>query len=288
MKGIPISKIKLGNVRDFALESDQLNLTRIKQHRQFFQKLAKDLNLKRISDWNNVSEDEIKSRGGISILAQYNGVLKNALKVAYPRHWPQFKEKPKLMIPKPKRAPYNHWNGINNRRKFFDELASDLKIQKPSDWHKVTVEYVIQRGGSGLLRLYYQNSLYKALKHVYPEHDWNPEEFRIPAVRAPWGYWSPKENQKKIFDEIAKELGIKKPRDWSKVTVEMLSKTQAKSPLSKYYGNSVYRALVAIYPDVKWEPSWFENIPVFPAGYWQSKENQRTFLDYLGRELGIK
>jgi hypothetical protein len=47
-----------------------------------------------------------------------------------------------------------YWSNVNNQRKFFDEVASKLNIQKPEDWYRVTGKTVIKFGGHFIKRFY--------------------------------------------------------------------------------------------------------------------------------------
>ncbi len=51
------------------------------------------------------------------------------------------------------------------------------------------------------------------------------------------------------------------------------------------YNGSQYQLLCAVYPDYEWLPWKFEFPPV---GYFSSIENQKKFVEWAGKELGIK
>jgi hypothetical protein len=48
-------------------------------------------------------------------------------------------------------------------------MITTLYIKKPEDWFKISIQQVLLRNGTGLLR-HYGTSLIRALKANYPEH----------------------------------------------------------------------------------------------------------------------
>jgi hypothetical protein len=54
--------------------------------------------------------------------------------------------------------PANYWKDVTNQRRFFDELAVTLNIQKPQDWCAVTTKIAVDKGGS-FINNYYGGSL---------------------------------------------------------------------------------------------------------------------------------
>jgi hypothetical protein len=77
-----------------------------------------------------------------------------ALQAAYPEHQDVWTISPKIG------KPSGYWKDINNQRAFFDQLASQLDIQKPEDWHRITASMVIEKGGR-FIKKYYGESLSK-------------------------------------------------------------------------------------------------------------------------------
>jgi hypothetical protein len=69
-------------------------------------------------------------------------------------------------------------------------------------------------GGGGLLRHKYNGSHTQLLIAVYPEYEWLPWKF----TQSPKNYWIDIQNKKKFLDWAGKQLGIKEPSDWHKVT----------------------------------------------------------------------
>lgn len=63
--------------------------------------------------------------------------------------------------------------------------------------------------GRGPLALY-NNSPSRALKAIYPEHDW--QEWRFGKV--PRNFWDDLANQKKFVEDVAKQLRVGELDDW--------------------------------------------------------------------------
>jgi hypothetical protein len=59
-----------------------------------------------------------------------------------------------------------------HRKEFFDALADHLGYQSMEDWYSVRYADLKEFGGAGLMASYYRDSVYQALRDVYPTHTW--------------------------------------------------------------------------------------------------------------------
>ncbi len=78
----------------------------------------------------------------------------SALRTIYPEHqqvWNDWESKTPS-------HPYGYWKDRTHQRRFFDQLAVKLKIEKPEDWMKFTSIDVKKEGG-GFITNYYNSSL---------------------------------------------------------------------------------------------------------------------------------
>ena len=75
--------------------------------------------------------------------------------------------------------------------------------------------------GGGTLLGYYDGSLLKLLKDVYPEYNWLPWEFGS----TPKNFWEKEENQREFMDLAGKQLNIKDKSDWYRVSNQVREKT---------------------------------------------------------------
>lgn len=64
------------------------------------------------------------------------------------------------------KLPKYYFKGDHNRRLFLEKLGSQLRINKASDWGKVTFQQILDNGGSKLLRIY-GNSLFNTLVSTF-------------------------------------------------------------------------------------------------------------------------
>jgi hypothetical protein len=70
----------------------------------------------------------------------------------------------------------------------------------------------------------YNSSLIKALLNIYPDYPWHPWKFESPA---PKGFWTDIQNQKKYFDWLGEQLGVKTMDDWYNVKYSSIVATGA-------------------------------------------------------------
>jgi hypothetical protein len=59
------------------------------------------------------------------------------------------------------------------------------------------------------------NSLAKALKEFYPDHQWTGRD-----QIKPYGYWNSFENRLKFVKDLEAKYNIKEPADWYNITVQ--------------------------------------------------------------------
>jgi hypothetical protein len=59
---------------------------------------------------------------------------------------------------------------------------------------------------------------------------------------------------------------------------------QGGGSMLQHYGNSLQKALRAIYPDYIWDTFKFRTLKY---GHWNKMDNQREFMDNLAKQLSI-
>jgi hypothetical protein len=107
----------------------------------------------------------------------------------------------------------------------------------------------------------YGDSLYKALKTIYPEVDWIPWKFS----HVPHGFWSNFENQKKFIESIGKNLQINDLDEWYRISGKQI-KQFAPTTLLEELG--LARILPQVYPSHNWNVNKLSKGP--------KKASQRT------------
>jgi hypothetical protein len=115
-----------------------------------------------MEDWYKIQPQEVYDRGGNTLLKDYyNENLGKLLAAVYPEYvWEHFKFIESSI-------PHGYWWNTNTHRQFFDWMEEKLNVRDHEDWYEVKVRQIKEHGGSGVLK-YYNDSLAKALREIYP------------------------------------------------------------------------------------------------------------------------
>lgn len=241
--------------------------TSIDNRRKFLEKLKIKFNIRKPSDWGNVKIQDVRDAGGSSLLSYYyNSSLFTCLRSIYKGfklHHIEFInteiEWKEEWFPARQVVPMSYWYSIENRRKFLDEMKLKLKIKLHSDWGKIPSHRLSAYGGGYLLK-FYDMSMKKLLRGVYPEINWKNEWF-IYAPKFTKKYWNSLENQRNFLDKIRTQFSITALTDWRRVSLTLIQKKggkvlvfaipcNLKGLLHKYNG-SIISALEAVYSESK-------------------------------------
>jgi len=142
--------------------------------RQLFYDFAKEKGFDPLvpDHWYSVTSNEILSfKGGSSMLSHYDGRFVRALLHLFPGiGFDKRKFHQKL--------PRNHWSDIANRRKFFEQFAKKRKFDPliPRNWYSVSKENILAIKKSVSLLSFYDNNLGRALFHLFPEIELDPNK----------------------------------------------------------------------------------------------------------------
>ena len=117
-----------------------------------------------------------------------------------------------------------------------------------NQWHSVKVRDVMNAGGYGLLQEYYNNSLMKALEHVYPELQWRPWEFD----KVSSAFWEDIINHRQYLHWMCDQLNIESATDWMTIKLEDVIQHGAEGFLVSHYQGSLASAIEVIYPEYSW------------------------------------
>ena len=151
--------------------------------------------------------------------------------------------------------------------------------QKLDDWYKVSVNEVINKGGSAILAQY-GKSIGQILCSLYPEHPWDIWKLD----RVPTKYWENIENQRRFMDQLANQLNVKQLNDWYKVKpIDIASRGGAS--FLQYHSNSLGLVVSTVFPEHRWHLWKFGTVP---KGYWENKENVLAYFDWLVEQHGIQ
>ena len=161
--------------------------------------------------------------------------LYSALKSIYPNYeWIPWKFQ---------RIPKNYWLNIENQRKYFNWLSNKLNIKSNEDWYNVKLSDIENNGGSSLLKNYYENSLFKSLKSIYPNIKFDQWKFKYLNI-----YAEEEENLKQnlsqqqwksIVDSLSLKLKIKDLDDWYRIGKQQLSNLKLLLFVKKHGGKNI-------------------------------------------------
>lgn len=106
----------------------------------------------------------------MTVIQNYcSGSMVAALKEAYPNHpWQEWRFG---------KAPKGFWASLDNRKRFFAWLTLQLGISNLEEWYDVTHIQLLEFGGNSVLQSHYNSSLADALLEIYPEHQWDVDNF---------------------------------------------------------------------------------------------------------------
>jgi hypothetical protein len=166
--------------------------------RQALEKFGRKLGVKELDDWYNMSAATVRTE--LSFIQKY-GSLFNALKSLYPQHnWDPLRFS---------RVPQVHWNDEGTHRDALERLGKELGVKELDDWYHVSSRRVHQQ----LWFIQKYGSLFEALKHLYPQHNWDPLRF----TRVPHRYWqrtSIVQHYHKLFLNWKKTYNVQNVSDW--------------------------------------------------------------------------
>jgi hypothetical protein len=96
----------------------------LKNQREYFDWLAKQLDIKTPDDWYNVKLADVDKLHGAGLLHQYGNSLVKALANVYPEY--QWNEWKFTQVSK------GYWDNIENQKKFMTSLSRELGVSRYS------------------------------------------------------------------------------------------------------------------------------------------------------------
>src|SRR5690348_5157710 len=103
--------------------------------------------------------------------------------------------------------------------------------------------------------------------------------------KLPPGFWKDTKNQRNFFHWLGKDCGFNNLEDWHKLTPDDIHSRGGNRLLHSVFNDSIVQAIETIYPEHKWIP-W--NFSQLPRKYWNDPSFRRRFFAWLGEELGYK
>eukprot|EP01114_Cavostelium_apophysatum_P008802 TRINITY_DN2161_c0_g2_i1.p1 TRINITY_DN2161_c0_g2~~TRINITY_DN2161_c0_g2_i1.p1 ORF type:complete len:525 (-),score=71.58 TRINITY_DN2161_c0_g2_i1:75-1649(-) len=242
--------------------------------RKFLDDLAIELKLKDWHDWYKIGEKSVIEHGGGALLNNHKGSMHRMLATAYPEIPWKF-GKPS----KGEQKDSGYWADKKNQFQFLEDLAKQVGIKHWEDWYNVKQRDFVENGGGSLLN-HFQNQHLKAITSIlnqFPWHRWKTEQVSVK-------FWDAPENQRAFFEQLFRQLSLKDWKDWYEVKSYVVSENGGKDLLLHYHGNSLARALLAVFPEHSWK---IQRLDV-PNGFWDESANLQALMEWLSTKLNIE
>ena len=236
-----------------------------KNVKNFVNILKEKLNLITLDDWNNLTQKEILSNGGGSILQFYS--INKLKSIGFP-------EGNDIFLSHDKNS-YKSWKKEGNFQDFLLELKEKLNLQTFDDWNSLTTNQIKTiQGGSRLLKLYSLNEL-KSLG--FPEGKFNkPREYKSKI------YWTKKENIHHFVHKLKEKLKLKTFDDWNLLSKQQIIKNGGSGLLHQI---SLCEIKKLGFPE--YNKPFSESRKYNSHGYWEDEENIQDFLSTLQEKLNL-
>eukprot|EP00011_Vannellida_sp_DIVA3-517-6-12_P009269 CAMPEP_0114607278 /NCGR_PEP_ID=MMETSP0168-20121206/1987_1 /TAXON_ID=95228 ORGANISM="Vannella sp., Strain DIVA3 517/6/12" /NCGR_SAMPLE_ID=MMETSP0168 /ASSEMBLY_ACC=CAM_ASM_000044 /LENGTH=390 /DNA_ID=CAMNT_0001818153 /DNA_START=1 /DNA_END=1171 /DNA_ORIENTATION=- len=168
----------------------------------------------------------------------------------------------------------------------LQRLANEHGLKTTSDWKKLSTRDVYKAGGSGALKRH-GFSIFSLLEeglHPGPSGKLWPHDCR---KTMPHRYWKQPENARAFLQSITAEVAPTTLHEWAAALTRKKLIDAGGAGLLREHGGTVRSLLAAVMPELGSQGPP-ERSARKPPGYWAKKENQREFLEYVGRVLKIE
>ena len=229
---------------------------------KFFSKIREKYNLNTPEDWNSITQKQIESNGGGSLLKKHS--MFEIKCMGFPEGKSTFNNPPQSS---------GYWDNQENIDKFLSEIKEKYNLNTPEDWNSITWKHITSNGGSTLSKKY---SLYEIKSMAFPE---GKSLFNNPP-QSP-GYWDNQENIYNFLSKIKEKYNLKTPDDWNSITWKHIQSNGGSRLLKK---QSIFEIKCMGCPEGK---SSFNNPPQ-SSGYWDNQENIDKFLSTIKEKYNLK
>jgi len=136
------------------------------RRRQFLDELAEEFGVEDPEDWRLVGGDVISQRA--AGLVGYYGSVQEMIKDSTVGSRMVDGALGRMQVRR--RVPSSFWDDKEHVRSYLHGVASELDIEKPEDWYRVSQKQLENLQGAGLLR---KMPLADALRIAYPDEQWD-------------------------------------------------------------------------------------------------------------------
>ena len=234
----------------------------------FLQDLKQKYNLQTPDDWNSLSQNQIKSNGGSSLLIKYS--MYDLKCMACPDGKSLFDNSNPY-------KPFGYWDDRQNILHFLDKIKQKYNLKTPDNWNSISHNQIKSNGGSSLLIKY---SMYDLKCMACPD---GKLMFNKPNQPKPSGYWENQQNILNFLQDLKQKYNLQTIDDWNLLSQNQIKLNGGSSLLIKY---SMYDLKCMACPDGK---LIFKgtNQPK-PSEYWSEEKNRDIFFDTLKIKFNLK
>jgi hypothetical protein len=111
-------------------------------------------------------------------------------------------------------------------------LLLELKLKELKDFYSVKYEEIVEKGGKSILE-HYNDSIFHALRSIYPEFQW--QGWKFDKVKT--HFWEETKNIDEFITWFSNQIGITKIDDWYNVSFDQIQKYGGEG----YYGDFIDR-----------------------------------------------
>ena len=234
--------------------------------KNFLKEIEIKLNLKTFKDWNSLTNKQIASYGGKTLLDKFT--MYDIKSIGFPEGKSKFK------IPMPKFSR-KYWEKEENIHHFLSKLKQNYNLNTPEDWKLLTKKDIKKYSGNHIFEKYSMNEL-KSIGCPDGKLLFNEDNKR------PIGFWNEKKNIDDFIIKLQKKLNLKTPEDWNLITSYQIKDNGGSFLLQKY---SMYDIKLMGCPEGK----FLFDSPIIHKnhGYWDCLDNIHEFLLLLKEKLNL-
>ena len=226
------------------------------------QSFLNGLNVKTIREWDAITAQIIREKGGSRLLKKYSLYEIKCLG---------------NINGKNQYFPLEYWNKKENILVFLNEIKDKLKLNTINDWNLITRKEICEFGGEKILKKY---SMRELKSFAFPEGEYI--FYNEPNQKQP-GYWNKKENIQNFLSKLKEKLNLNTIDDWNLLNSNQI-KENGGSRLLKIY--SLYEIKCFGFPEGKLH--FLHESNQKQPGYWDKKENIQNFLSKLKEKLNLQ
>ena len=103
--------------------------------------------------------------------------------------------------------------------------------------------------------------------------------------RVPLRFWEDETHRRDYLLWLAYRLGFRSMEDFYGLKLTEACRRNYGRTLLSYWGDSAFKALQECFPEYDWKAWLFTQVP---NGFWDAIANRRSYLHWLGKELGFR